>query len=564
MARNGAARLRKPWLFGSLGGALGSVAGDLLAGATLAAIAIPEQMATARLGDFPPAAGFLAFIASALAFAAFGASGRLSVGADSTITPIFAGALGLFAAAGPSHIAGLASMLALLVGALLFLGGVFRLGWVADLLSTPVTTGFLAGIAIHIAVGQTPQFLGLPPAEGDIFRRLSALVRDIGEYNPPTAIIGAATLAFIVVAERISARIPAPLFALAAAALATRQFHLDARGVETLGAVASVRPSLSLPDVSFGEIRQLFGLAFVIAVVVMMQTAATTRSFPDDSGQQPDVDRDFVGLGAANLLSALFGAFPVNASPPRTAIVAETGGRSQMASLWAALAVLGVGLFGGSLLATVPEASLAAVLLFVAGRIFRLKAMVKIGATTKTEFALMAATLLAVAALPVQTGVGLAITLSLIHGVWTTTRARLIMFERLPGETVWWPENPQLAGETIPGVLVVGFQAPLSFLNAWQFAQDLNDAVAHAGPGLRLIVLEASSIVEIDYTAATVLAQTIDQLRAAGFVFAIARLESVRAQAALTRFGVLDRLGTGRLFHSVDEATRRLAQNAPD
>ncbi len=341
-------RQRSRGLFAALSGAGGGAGGDLLAGATLAAIAIPEQMATARLGDFPPSAGFLAFIAGALAFAAFGASRRLSVGADSTITPIFAGALGLLAAAGSAHLVALASMLALLAGILLILAGVFRLGWVADLLSIPVTTGFLAGVAIHIAVGQAPPLLGLPPGEGDIFRRLAALSRDIGETNAPTVAIGAGTLAFIVLCERISPKIPAPLLALVVAALATQQLHLEAHGVETLGVVAEIRPVLSIPHVSLEDLRQLPGLAFVVAVVAVMQTAATTRSFPDDPRRPPDVDRDFVGLGAANALSALLGAFPVNASPPRTAIVAETGGRSQMTSLWAALAVLGVGLYGGA------------------------------------------------------------------------------------------------------------------------------------------------------------------------------------------------------------------------
>ena len=192
-----------------------------------------------------------------------------------------------------------------------------------------------------------------------------------------------------------------------------------------------------------------------------------------------------------------------------------------------------------------PEAALAGVLLFVAARIFRVRDMLDIGGKSKAEFALVVVTMLAVVILPVQIGVGLAIMLSLAHGVWTTTRTRLIEFDRLPGTSVWWPLEADFAGERLFGVLVVAFQAPLSFLNAYQFQHDMREAIARAGGGLRLVVLEASSVVEIDFTAARILRGVIAQCRARGVDFAIVRLESVRAQAALESFGVMATLGAG-------------------
>ena len=265
-----------------------------------------------------------------------------------------------------------------------------------------------------------------------------------------------------------------------------------------------------------------------------------------------------MGLGAGSLLSGLFGVFPVDASPPRTAVVAETGGRSQIAGLVACVVIVGIALYGAELLAEVPEAALAGVLLFIAGRIFRVPEMLDIGGKSKAEFALVVVTMLAVVILPVQTGVGLAIMLSLAHGVWTITRTRLLEFDRLPGTSVWWPVEADFKGERLFGVLVVAFQAPLSFLNAYQFQQDMREAIARAGGGLRLVVLEASSVVEIDFTAARILQGVIAQCRARGVDFALVRLESVRAQAALENFGVMATLGKDRLFHSVDEATRKL------
>jgi sulfate permease, SulP family len=554
----------KQWpLFRSFQGlGLGGWRLDLIAGLTLAAIAIPEQMATARLGGFPSHIGFFAFIAGSIAFAAFGSNRFLSSGADSTITPIFAGALATLATVGGADYGELAAVLALLVGLFLLLAGVFRAGWVADLLSIPVMTGFLAGVAIHIAISQTPALLGLPPGEGEVFRRVAMIAGDIGETNFTTLAIGASCLASIVLFEKISPRIPGALIALAAATFVVAHFHLEERGVEVVGAFTVAPPRAPAHIPSLDHLSHVLGLAVIISIIIMVQTAATSRSFPGAPGETPDVDRDFVGLGVGGLLSGLSGAFPVNASPPRTAVVAETGGRSQIAGLVACAVVVATALYGGELLGQAPEAALAGMLLFVAGRIFRAREMLDIGRKTKAEFGLVVVTMLAVVILPVQTGVGLAIMLSLAHGVWTITRTRLLEFERLPGTSVWWPASPAVAGEKLAGVLVVGFQAPLSFLNAYQFQHDMRRTIARADGGLRLVVLEASSIVEIDFTAARILGGVIAQCRAQGVDFAIVRLESLRAQAALENFRVMATLGADRLFHSVDEATRKLTPEA--
>ncbi|WP_246722070.1 SulP family inorganic anion transporter [Methylosinus sp. H3A] len=536
---------------------------DLAAGLTLAAIAIPEQMATARLAGFPPQIGFFAFLAGSLAFAAFGSNRFLSSGADSTIAPIFAGALALLATRGSPQFMALASFLALLVGGILILGFLLRAGWVADLLSVPVTTGFLAGISIHILISQLPALLGLPSVEGSEFYRVAEMAKHWREADPAAIAIGLGSLATIIIGEKISPKLPGALIALVGAAFAVRYFHLEDHGVAVLGKVSTEFPHPRFPEIAPADIPQIVGLAIIIAMVIMVQTAATSRSFPNEEDRAPDVDRDYFGVGAGCLLAGLVGAFAVDASPPRTAIVSATGGRSQLSSIVAALVIAALLLFGAALLEHVPNAALAGVLLFIAARIFRLQVMRDIYSKTRGEFALVALTMAAVVALPVQTGVSLSILASLLHGVWTTTRARLITFARVPGSSVWWPSSPvgdEPCGERLEGVLVAAFQAPLSFLNAYGFQSDLREAIEAEKP--TLVVLEASNIVEIDYTAARILRQAIEDCRAAGADFAIARLESVRAREALTRFGVMSTLGEGRLFHSVDEATRSLAPAA--
>src|SRR5215813_12231579 len=205
---------------------------DLIAGLTLAAIAIPEQMATARLGGFEPQIGFFAFMAGSVGFAMLGSNRFLSCGADSTITPIFAGGLAALAAAGSPDYQAHAIALALLVGVMLVATGVFRLGGIANLLSVPVTIGFLAGISVHILVSQLPGVLGIEPPGGPTLDRIGAIVRHLGQSNPYTILIGFGVLATVIVAEAISAKIPGALIGLVAATLAVMVAGLESKGVK--------------------------------------------------------------------------------------------------------------------------------------------------------------------------------------------------------------------------------------------------------------------------------------------------------------------------------------------
>ncbi len=555
----------RPWpIFRSLAGiAPGWLRGDLVAGLTLAAIAIPEQMATSRLAGFSPAVGFAAFIAGSLAFAMFGANRFLSAGADSTITPIFVGGLVLLAATGSPDYAHLAVVLALLVGAVVTLGGIFRLGWIADLLSVPVTTGFMAGIAAHIAASQLPSFLGVAVPQGTLLQRLDLLAWGLAGINADSLALGIGVLVITIGAERLSAKLPGALIGLAAATLAVIGFGLERHGVAVIGTVTGGLPLVAVPVPTMDDVVHLLPLALMVGLVVMVQTSATTRSFPGGPDEPVDIDRDFVGLGAGSLLASLFGAFPVNASPPRTGIAAETGGRSQLTGLVAAAIVLAMSVFGMRLLAEVPYAGLAGILLFIAGRLVRVGALRDIWAKSREEFLLVIATLAAIVVLPIEIGVAVGIILSLVHGMWTTTRAVAVELEQVPGTTIWWPPTPGQRGEKLPGVCVVAFQGPLSFLNADNFQRGIQRAVAGDRPPPTLLVLEASSIAEIDYTAAQAFAGLIRRYQREGVTVAVARLESVRARAAFERFGLVELLGADHFFHSVDQAVHRCCGERP-
>ena len=296
---------------------------DALAGLTLAAVAIPEQMATARLAGAPPQLGLFAFIAGALGFALMGSNRSVSVGADSTIAPIFAGTLAALAVSGSPQYLALAATLALMVGTMTVLAGLFRMGWVADLLSAPVTVGFLVGVAGHIIVSQLFGALGLEASGGGFSQHVADLVAGAGRATPYDLAIAGGVLALAVLGHRLSPRLPMALVAMVLAGAATWMLGLTRQGVAVLGRVAGGFPASPLAAMSWRTVVELFPLALLVTLVCLVQTAATSRAFPNDPDAAADVERDYIGLGAANLLAGLVGAFAVNASPPRTAIVAE-------------------------------------------------------------------------------------------------------------------------------------------------------------------------------------------------------------------------------------------------
>jgi sulfate permease, SulP family len=554
----------RPWLIlrSFAGWRLRDLGADTVAGLTLAAIAIPSQMATARLANFAPQIGLFALIAAAIGFALFGDSRRLSVGADSTIAPIFAGALAMLAAAGPTHYAAAAAALSVIVGMILVCAGALRFGFIADLLSIPVTTGFFVGIAGHILVSQAPSVLGVAPFQGPLAEQAWSLVERAGAANLWTLAIGLGVLAIMFAGEAVSPRFPGALIGLCLSGLAAVMLGLDAKGVAMLGSIAGAAPRLSLPMISSDELYIVAPLAVLIALVVMVQTAATTRAFPN-SADGPDVNRDFIGVGAANAFSGFVGALPVDASPPSTTVVADAGCASQFAGLVSAAAAAGVLLFAGQMLAHLPSAALAGVLLFVAMRLVHVTVMRDVWTRSRAEFLLILVTALAILALPIEQGVAVGVLLSVLHGVWTTTRAQAVELERIPGTSIWWPHDGGTKGELTPGVRVIALQAPLSFLNAYNFRGAIERFV-NLNPPSKLIVIEANALVEIDYTGATVLADLVHRLRNRGVDVAVARLESLRAQHSFERLGLFTLLGGDHVFRSVQEAIDALAGSRPD
>ena len=544
------------WIFPSLRSyTLAMLPTDALAALVLTAIALPGQLATAKLMHLSPMAGLLAFAAGSFAFAALGSNRFASVAANSTIAPIMAGSLTLMVMPENPHYAALAATLALLVGAILLLAGVLRAGWIADLLSVPVTTGFLAGIAVHIIVGQLPTVFGVSvKPDQHVLGRFLELMQHLPDAKPIPVAIGFGVLACTLIAEWLNPRIPGSLIGLVASGLAVWWFAFDHNQVAVLGALPLTPPTLALSLPKWSEFTQLLQLAVTVALVCMMQTAAVVRSFPSDPRQAENVSRDFGGVGAGSILAGLLGSFAVDASPPSTAAVVELGGRTQACSLLAILIIAVIALFAGGLFSFVPEAALAGVLMFIALRICRIDTMRRIYLNGGIEILLVIASAALVVIMPIQAGVAMSIGLSLLQSLYIVARPDSAVLARVPDTTIWWNLPAQAHGEHEPGVLVFAPGAPINFTNAYYIRDKLQAAIAKLPEPCRLVVIEANGVINFDFTGADIMQQIITELRNQGIDVMLARMESEIAQHAAERAGLLRLLGPDHVFRSVEDA----------
>jgi MFS superfamily sulfate permease-like transporter len=525
---------------------------DLLAAATLLVIALPEQLATSRLAGMPPITGFYAFVAGSVLFAVLGSSRQLSVGADSTIAPLFAVAVGTLAATGSGRYVALVGILAVTVGVFVALVGVLRLGWIAEFLSAPIISGFLGGVAVIIVVHQLPDLLGVAVARGSMPHELAGVVHHLDQVNGWTTGIGLAVIAVVVVAERVDRRVPGALLALIATTVLAHVAHLNAHGVAELGPFAHGAPQLGLHQLSWSALRSVVPVAWVVALVVVSQTAATTRAFADRGGYETDINRDFLGVGAGSVAAGLVGAFPVNASPPRTAAVAAASGRSQLAGLVAAAAIVLV-VPAASVLRDVPTATLAGVLVFVAVRIFPLRDLIAIARFDRVEFGLAVVTLLTVALLGVQQGIAVAVGLAILDRTRLSARPQVHVLGRIPGTTSWAPLSGPEPAEQRPGVLVVLFATPLWYANSAHFRAELQNARRRARGPVSLIVLDAVGMSDLDFTGVRTLRAVLDELDHDGIRFVIASAGE-HLRTSLLKSGLLDRIGAEHLYATVDLA----------
>ena len=435
-----------------------------------------------------------------------------------------------------------------------------RAGWLATLLSIPVTTGFLAGISIHIIVSQLPDLLGIQKDGGHLLVRFSHILGRLGETNSYTLALGAGVLIVTLVTAQISHRIPGALIGLVGAGLAVFLLHLEARGVEVLGALSVPPPRLVMPiNPGIGEWSQLVPLALVIAMVCIMQTAAVASAFPSDPDEPDDTSRDFLGVGAGSILAGMAGSFAVDSSPPSTAIVRDSGGRSQIASLTAVALMIALALLAAGAMAYVPRAALAGILVYIAMKIFRVGEMINIWRRGGREILLVAGSAALVVVLPIESGMLLAIVLSFVHSLYIVARPYCAELARVPGTHRVVAAERARHGRTrarCAGLRAGGAaqfhqcaghhrQDPQSH----RHPQAAGEASGHRGERHHRHRLHGRA-------AAPPRDRRSSGKR--GITVAIARLSHEQAQREAGRTGLVQSVGRDHVFMSVEEAVRKL------
>jgi len=477
------------------------LAAQLSAAASLVAIAIPEQIATAHLIGMPARAGIVAFVVGSLAVVLLGSTTQLSSGADSTIAPIIAQgviAAGLVGTAAERGV-GFAS---LVVGAALVAAALARAGWIADLLSLPLVDGVFLGIAVSIAASQLPEALGLAPARSSTLGQLARVLGELPRVHPVPGLITVGVVLAIVAGERRWPRAPMPLVALVTATLIVGVGHLANRGqVATLGGTRGPLLGLGVPIPPAHAVGPLISAGLTAAFVALVQTAATQRYLVAMTGESSEVARDIAGVGAGSVAAALLGSFAVDASPPRSVIVARAGGCSQLVNLIAAGVLALVAVAGLGLLADAPTAAFAGTLLVVAARLVRRADWRSLWATSRAETALALIAAASVVVVGAERGILVSIVLALAFRLRALARPTVVELVREPGSDHWVDPSSTAMGERVDGVVVVAVRAPLWFADATTIRERVL-ALAVREPGLRRVVVDADGIGDADVTGA--------------------------------------------------------------
>lgn len=529
---------------------------DLVAGAVLTALLVPQGMAYAELAGLPPITGLYTTITCLLAYAVFGPSRILVLGPDSSLGPMIAATvLPLVASGGdPERAVALASMLALMVAAIMIAAGLAGLGFVADLLSKPTMIGYLNGLALTILVGQLPKLLGFSVEADGLLGEIGGFVGGVadGDVVPAAAAVGIGGVVLILVLQRWLPQVPAVLAMVVLAIAATTVFDLGERGVGLVGELPQGFPPLTFPGVEWADVAPLVGGAFAIALVALADTISTASAFAERTGQEVRGNQEMVGIGAANLAAGLFQGFAVSTSASRTAVAERAGARSQLTGVVGAGLILVMILLVPGLFRNLPDAALAAVVITAALSLADLRGVARLWRQRRVEFSLSLAAFAGVALLGVLPGIAIAVGLSILNVFRRAWRPYSTVLGR-PSEVVGYHDvRSYPEAELVPGLVIFRFDAPLFFANAKTF-RDAVVGLARSEPRPRWLVVAAEPITDVDTTAADVLLDLDRLLDEAGQTLVLAELKDP-VRRKIERYGLAREIEPQHFFPTVDAA----------
>ncbi|MFZ0833404.1 MAG: sulfate permease [Mycobacterium sp.] len=533
--------------------------GDVLAGLTVAAYLVPQVMAYGSLAGLQPVAGLWAALGPLAVYAVFGSSRQLSVGPESTTALMTAAVLAPFVVGDAGRYAALAAAVAILVGAVCFLAGLARLGFLANLLSRPVLVGYMTGIAVVMVASQLEKLTGIP-VRGDAFiEQIRSLAAGVAQAHWPTIALAAAVLVALLAMGRWLPRVPGPLIAVLAATAVVWLFSLDSNGIGVVGQVPRGFPRPTVPDVSLHDFASLVLPACGIAIVAFSDNILTARTFAARRGEILDANAELRALGLCNAAAGVTPGFPVSSSGSRTALGDAVGSRTQMFSLIMLAVVLVVMLFAHDVLASFPNAALGALIVFAAMRLVDVQAFRRLARFRRSEFVLACLTTAAVLGLGILYGVLVAVGLSILDLLRRVAHAHDSVLGFVPGLAGMHDIEDYPDAQPVPGLVVYRYDAPLCFANAEDFRKRALRAVDTNPVPVEWFVLNAEANVEVDLTALDALDALRAELTGRGIVFAMARVKH-DLHDALQAARILDKVGEDRIFMTLPTAVEAFNQ----
>ncbi len=529
---------------------------DIVAGITLAALAIPEVLGYTKIAGTPVITGLYTMLLPMAVFAIFGSSRHLVVGADSATAAILAGGLtGLAASGSPQYVA-LCGLLALMAAVILILARLIRLGFLADFLSRTVLVGFLTGVGVQVSCNEIGSMVGLPRGGQGTLDRLIYVARHLKEINPYALGTAAVVLIVILGSKRFSRKIPGPLIAVIGAIAASWAINLKARGVATLGPIPSGIPAFGLPhlSLSIGVLMKLLPVAFSIFVVILTQSAATSRSYAARYNESFDENVDLVGLCLANVFAGLTGTFVVNGSPTKTEMVDSAGGRSQAAQITTSVIVLLALLFITGPLQYLPGPALSAVVFMIGLALIDVKGMRRIYLERPVEFWVALITAVVVVFAGVEQGIILAMFLSLVSHTRHGYRPKNVLLVQTTPED-WAVKPVETQAQFLPGLLMYRFTHGMYYANTEILFDEITWLVREAKPSLAWFCISAASVDDVDYSAAA-------SLRSLHAILAEHRVKLVFSEVAdhvyaqLKRSGITELVGEDGFYASAASVAR--------
>jgi high affinity sulfate transporter 1 len=529
---------------------------DIVAGTVLTTLLVPQGMAYAELAGLPPITGLYTSILCLLGYAVFGPSRILVLGPDSSLGPMIAATILPLAGAGgdPARAIALASMLALMVGAIMVLAAVAKLGFIADLISKPTMIGYMNGLALTILVGQLPKLFGFKVDADGFLGELAGFITGLagGKAVAASAAVGIAGIAVILVLQRWLPKVPAVLVAVVLAIAAASIFSLAGHGVSLVGVLPKGFPPLTIPDVGVADLGPLFAGALGIALVSLADTISTASAFAARTGQEIDGNGEMIGIGAANLAAGLFQGFPVSTSGSRTAVAERSGSKTQLTGVTGAALIVVMIVFVPGLFRNLPQPVLAAVVITASLSLADIPGTVRLWKQRKTEFLLSIAAFGGVVLLGVLPGIAIAVGLSILNvfrRAWWPYQTVLGRVEGLEG---YHDRRSYPAARVLPGLVIYRFDAPLFFANARTFRDEIM-RLAQADPPPRWILIAAEPVTDVDTTASDVLEDLDETLNGRGISLVFAGLKDP-VRGKIERYGLTRTIDPRHFFPTVGAA----------